>query len=404
MAIADSEVVAAIRRHDAGRDPERLALRYARLRADPFRFLRGTAYLFYATLASSGDLPGSPFTWLCGDAHLENFGSYQGDNGLVYFDLNDFDEAILGPCLIDVVRMLTSLHLVARRLALGDADVVELCSALLDRYCAELGEGKVRWVERATAQGPVRALLRGVKHRKRRKFLDGRTVLEGGARRLIMDGGKALPLAVTVRARVAACVARYGERRGQASALRVLDVGRRIAGTGSLGVERYVVLVEGEGSPDHNWLIDLKAAEPPSALGAFPLPQPPWASDAERIVEVQRHLQAIPPALLGAVPCGGRLFVLRELQPSADRIDFDQWDGSLGDLVSVLQTQGQVLAWTHLRGAGWRGGCDEAALVEFGRSGQWIGDTLALARHCAAETERQWQAFAAAYDAGALAG
>ena len=32
----------------------------------------------------------------------------------------------------------------------------------------------------------------------------------------------------------------------------MLDVARRIAGTGSLGVERYAILVEGKGSPDIN--------------------------------------------------------------------------------------------------------------------------------------------------------
>jgi len=39
-------------------------------------------------------------------------------------------------------------------------------------------------------------------------------------------------------------------------------VARRIAGTGSLGVERYVLLIEGKGSPDGNYLLDLKQALP----------------------------------------------------------------------------------------------------------------------------------------------
>ena len=39
-------------------------------------------------------------------------------------------------------------------------------------------------------------------------------------------------------------------------------MGRRIAGTGSLGVGRFVVLVEGKGSPDGNYLLDIKEAKP----------------------------------------------------------------------------------------------------------------------------------------------
>ena len=43
-----------------------------------------------------------------------------------------------------------------------------------------------------------------------------------------------------------------------------LDAARRIAGTGSLGIARYVILVEGHGSPNLNYLLDLKAAIPSS--------------------------------------------------------------------------------------------------------------------------------------------
>ena len=66
--------------------------------SDPFYFFRGTAHLFYEDLVNTeAALPGQPLTWVCGDLHIENFGSYKGDNRLVYFDINDFDEANLAP-------------------------------------------------------------------------------------------------------------------------------------------------------------------------------------------------------------------------------------------------------------------------------------------------------------------
>ena len=46
----------------------------------------------------------------------------------------------------------------------------------------------------------------------------------------------------------------------------VLDIACRIAGTGSLGVERFVVLVEGKGSPDGNYLLDIKEAKPSAMI------------------------------------------------------------------------------------------------------------------------------------------
>jgi uncharacterized protein (DUF2252 family) len=41
-----------IRTFNAGRDPERLAMKYANLRSNAFVFLRGTCHLFYDRLPS----------------------------------------------------------------------------------------------------------------------------------------------------------------------------------------------------------------------------------------------------------------------------------------------------------------------------------------------------------------
>src|SRR6185437_14141187 len=90
-------IVSRIRRFNADREPERLALKYAAMRRDPFAFFRGTAHLFYADWPRPSPLDATPLTWACGDLHLENFGSYKGHNGLAYFDINDFDEAALAP-------------------------------------------------------------------------------------------------------------------------------------------------------------------------------------------------------------------------------------------------------------------------------------------------------------------
>ncbi len=72
-------------------------------------FLRGTCHLFYERLPQQALLDDAPPVWICGDMHLENFGSYKADNRLVYFDNNDFDEACSrGRNLYELVRLLTS--------------------------------------------------------------------------------------------------------------------------------------------------------------------------------------------------------------------------------------------------------------------------------------------------------
>src|ERR1039457_3074817 len=92
-------------------DPEMLKLKYAAIRESPFRFFRGTCHLYYEDIPKKSFILKSPKSWICGDLHLENFGSFKGDNRLAYFDMNDFDESILGPCLLDVTRLCTSIFL-----------------------------------------------------------------------------------------------------------------------------------------------------------------------------------------------------------------------------------------------------------------------------------------------------
>ena len=92
-------VAAFIHRHDAERVPALVALRYQRMQADAFAFFRGSAPLYYARHGHEPRLRAAPATGFAVDAQVDNFGSYRGDNGLVYFDVNNFDEALRGPLL-----------------------------------------------------------------------------------------------------------------------------------------------------------------------------------------------------------------------------------------------------------------------------------------------------------------
>lgn len=69
-------------------------------------------------------------------------------------------------------------------------------------------------------------------------------------------------------------MAAYAETQPVPDFFSVVDVARRIAGTGSLGLERYVILVRGRGALDSNFLLDLKLT-PGSALAPYvPTAQP----------------------------------------------------------------------------------------------------------------------------------
>src|SRR5215475_12474067 len=86
--------------------PQLIPVRYARMLASPFAFLRGCA----AVMAQ--DLSPSPVTGLsvqvCGDMHVSNFGVFASAERNLTFGINDFDETITGPWEWDLKRLTTS--------------------------------------------------------------------------------------------------------------------------------------------------------------------------------------------------------------------------------------------------------------------------------------------------------
>ena len=97
---------------NAGRQQHLVPLRMARMAASPFAFLRGAASVM------AWDLSHTPVTGIQviidGDAHINNvglFGSLQRD---VIVDMNDFDEATVGPWEWDLKRLVASVNVAGR--------------------------------------------------------------------------------------------------------------------------------------------------------------------------------------------------------------------------------------------------------------------------------------------------
>jgi uncharacterized protein (DUF2252 family) len=195
---------------------------------------------------------------------------------------------------------------------------------------------------------------------------------------------------------------RYARDQEQPGFFRVLDVARRVAGTGSLGVQRFVVLVEGKGSPDDNYLLDLKEARPSALAPYAPRRQPRWTNEAERVVTIQDRMQVVAPALLHAVTLEKKGFILRELQPTEDRLDLEECRGNWGKLDDVMQTMGNVVAWSQLRSAGRQGSAIADNLVAFAGKSGWQADVLRYAGSYTKRVTADWQEFRKAYQGGSL--
>lgn len=397
------DLVDALTSFNAGRDPQRLAMKYAKLRASPFLFLRGTCHLFYARLPKEKVFTDAPVAWICGDLHFENFGTYKAANRLVYYDINDFDEALLAPVTWELVRLLTSILVARQDLHLKRAGAARLCKAVIDAYAQALANGKAGWVDRDTAHGPIQQLLRGLKERKRPQFLDRRTTLKGRLRSIRCDGKYALEATQEQKRHVIDLVGRYASSVDRPEFFKVLDVARRIAGTGSLGVERYVVLVQGKGSPAGNYLLDLKLAQRSSLESRVKVKQPRWKLRADRVVALQQRLQAVSPAFLAHVGAGKKSYVLRELQPSEDRLAIGERNVSPDEIESLLRQMGQLAAWAQLRSSGRQGSAVADALIAFGAAqNKWTRALMKAAQLCAGQVTDDWQTYCAAYDKGAF--
>ena len=387
---------------NAGRDPERLALKYNKMRANAFAFLRGSCDLFYSRLALTSLPKSAPLVWVCGDLHLENFGSYKGANRLVYFDVNDFDEAALAPASWDLIRLLTSICLCMDGTSLSAEEVQTLCARFLSHYCYALAVGKAYWVERDTAQGPVRALLDGLKGRTRVEFLDARTEVRGKRRVLLADGTKALAASPSQREQVMTFMSSFAADQTDPNFFKVLDVARRVAGTGSLGLDRFVILVKGKGSPDSNYLLDLKLATPSSLFPYLRIKQPKWPSQAHRAVAVQQRCQAVPMGFSQAVTMGGKPYVLRGLQPSEDRVSILPDTRCMAELEQLLASMGQIVAWTQLRSSGRQGSAVADDLIGWGQKTKWQQKMTKAALACAKQVRADAHTFNTAYDEGRL--
>src|SRR4051812_1468756 len=184
----------------------------ARMTASPLGYLRGAAALFYALLADHPELAAGPDGegWLVGDAHLENFGAFRSEDGrgaeAVVFDVNDFDEAIVGPFRWDVVRLLTSVILGGREIGSDGKQSVRLCSAILEGYVPALCEGRAaREVPQA-----VRRLLDKVDRRTHKDLLDRRTERTASGRRFVR-GDRYQDLSPDLANKAHAAFARYVE-------------------------------------------------------------------------------------------------------------------------------------------------------------------------------------------------
>jgi uncharacterized protein (DUF2252 family) len=340
--------------------PHLFAHKVARMTVSPLALLRGSAPLFYEVVARHPALGEGPpgEGWLVGDAHLENFGAYRtgplstletrqshAKEGVV-FNLNDFDDAFVGPWRYDVLRLLTSLILGGREMGIDGPRALALCHALLDAHAGSAFHRK------RIPAGPavIVSLVEKVQQRTRTQLLDARTEVVGGARRFVR-GERYEALVPKLRAKTEKAFARYGKKlsrtdRVPADALEVIDAAFRVAGTGSLGCLRIAVLVRGKGGRDGAWVFDMKSQGAPSAAC---LVRAPRLDPADRVATAIGACLARPPRMIGATKIRSASMFVRRLMPQEDKLDL----ATIADdeLEPLARHLGALLGAAHRRSA-----------------------------------------------------
>src|SRR5215213_4846639 len=401
--------------------PELVPIRYSRMMASPFAFMRGSA------IVMAHDLASTPKTGiqaqLCGDAHLLNFGAYASPERALLFDLNDFDEPLSGPWEWDVKRLAASFVVAGRDNGFDAADCRESAQASVASYrqrmaeFSQIGELEV-WYSRVGEQ-EIRGLLSDAKTKKKTtKKIDknvrkarGRDSLQALSKLTrIVDGRRKIiddpPLLVRVpdgdelRVQVNAILESYkrtlqDDRRHLLERYRFVAAARKVVGVGSVGTRAYVVLLEGRDEDDPLFLQVKEAGA--SVLESY-VKTNTYEHHGHRVVAGQRLMQAASDIFLGWFRGReGRDFYWRQLKDMKGSAQVERM--SPDELVLYAKLCGWALARAHARSG------DRVQIAAYlGKSERFDGAVADFAEAYADQVERDHAALCAAVKSGRVPG
>jgi uncharacterized protein (DUF2252 family) len=344
-------------------DPAAFRRKFRKMAASPFAFYRGSAALFYADLTGAYADPAflterTGRVWIHGDLHAENFGTYMNSSGQLVFNVNDFDEAYVGPFTWDLKRFAASVALIGYAKALSDEVIGELVERFAHAYLAELrgiagnGDDTIGSITLETAEGVLRRVLQRARLNTRVDLLAAHTTIDDYDRRFSLGDG-VHRVDDDVRARVCAAFDDYLATLPEPTrpvATHIKDIVlRKGVGIGSAGLPSYNVLLEGNTQAlENDVVIYLKQAQVPAVArhitdervrGYF-------RHQGHRTAESQRALQAHADPWLGFTELDGVGQLVAEVSPYAADLDWADVN-ELDELRGVVRDLGVAVARMH---------------------------------------------------------
>jgi len=367
-------------RANRGRQPDLLPIKFERMAASPFAFFRGAAPLMAADLAGTQNT--GVMVQLCGDAHVVNLGAYAAPDGHLVFDLNDFDETILGPWEWDIKRLAASIVLAGRDAGNDDQDCRDAVQTAVRSYRESIRRfSKMKVVEllrfdvRHFGKGsPVATVMRKAERVDASRVLKKLTVAAGHGLWRFHDRPPVLRHVSDRAARaVLASLTAYrdtlrADHQLALDAYHPVDVAFKVVGTGSVGTRDYVVLLLGNGPSDALFLQVKQALA--SCYAPF-LPQAPvFPQQGRRVAEAQYRLQTVTDPFIGWTAIGRDDFLVRQLADHKAAIEPGDLEGRA--LAEYGVVAAELLAKAHARSgdaaaiAGYCGGSDKLDLAVAG--------------------------------------
>jgi len=358
-------------------DPRAFRRKFRKMAADPFAFYRGSACLFYADVAELDDRWADERTsrvWIQGDLHAENYGTYMDADGILVFDVNDFDEAYLGHFTWDLQRMAASLALLGFAKALSDDTIREMIATYANAYVGQVrafhtGDRDESFrLTLENTEGALHSVLLEARLATRIRMLEAVTGVEAGERQFI-EGPGVRRLDEDEEAEVREAYSTYLDtipevKRQHSVSYEIKDiVGRSGFGIGSAGLPAYNLLIEGRTQAlENDVVLSMKQGNvaAPSRVVRDEAIRDYFSHQGHRTAVSQRALQAHADPWLGWCELRGEGQLVKELSPYEADLDWDAVSEP-DEILPLLRSLGQATAKVHcVSDAG-----SDQALVEF---------------------------------------
>ncbi len=380
-----------------GRLPKLIALKNQRMAASPFGYFRGAVPVMAYDLSlvpTTGIL-----TQLCGDAHVQNLGSFAGLDGRLIFDINDFDETIQGPFDWDVRRMATSIVL-AGAAAKGQyaKDAAELFvhsyASMMARFARMPILDVARYqVHRLGTIAPITKILLKAQRETPLNSLERLIESSTHSPRFRSHPPVLRPVQASEKKKVLASLAEYAdsllpEHRHFLTQFRPLAVAFKVVGTGSVGLRDYCIYLEGNGGGKE------KERRDPLFLQIKQEVRSAWAPylrnaadpghEGQRTADGQRAMQIQSDPMLGWTRIEGRDYLVRQLNDHKASLDVTTLKAE--DLSQYAAVCGEILARGHARAG------DARILSGYiGTSNRFQQAVVRFAEAYAAQTNADWK-------------